>query len=347
LNRTLHHHRARMATAATYAIAVLAVTLGALATSRPSLAVAGGVVVMAAAVAFTASVPLLLATFAAVFISRRVGPPGLDMSVADVTLVVASVVALPWVPWRNRAVRRVGAAIAVYLLVLLVTVVAQPSQRAVFEWAHRSVLLLGSVAVGAAVARLRAGPMAVRVLYAAATVVAVAAVAQGIASGMRPAYPLGLQKNFAGGLLAMTLLVAWVAPAYAELRRTTMLVVQAAVVPGLLATQSRGAMAALVVAMAIWALVTRKRALRFLALVPVAAVMVVLVLASLRSDLERRNDPYSPVTSRRILNQAALVAWSENRVFGAGLRYFKAPGYRYDVPGYRVVVRTEDRKSVV
>ncbi len=315
---------------------IAALVVGGLTIKAPSLAVLAGLGAVFAAAAVVAAGPLVLLIFPAVFVARRVGPGTLNMSGADVILVVSALVALPLVEWHNAHVRRVAGVMAMYLAVLLVTVVASPGLRAVLELAHRASFLLGGLTVGAAVGRLGRARDALRLLVLGAIAVSLAAVVQSVGSGLAPAFPLGLQKNYAGALLAMTLIVLFVVPEVLGFNRTTTLVLRGVLFGGIVATQSRGALAGLLVALALWSVVSEGRAVRAVVLVPAVGLVVLAIFLSVQADTDRgRNSDFTPVNARRISYEAALKEWRRDPLLGVGLRYYKAPGYRFDVPSYR------------
>ena len=151
------------------------------------------------------------AVFPAVIATRRLGGGGIDLSYADAVLVVSTVLALPFVPWKSRTLRNVLGALGIYLVVLAITIMVNPSVRAVVElstdssWsADRSSSALRSPAAG----KTR---LALRLFIAACTAVAVAAIVYTLSRGS-PAYPFGIHKNAAGFFLTCGLLLSLVTP---------------------------------------------------------------------------------------------------------------------------------------
>jgi hypothetical protein len=275
--------------------------------------------------------------FPAVFAYLRVSGAGADVSLSDLVLVVTTIVALPYVPWRSRTLRRILLTIAVYQLLMLVTVAAAPDARALFEWLHRASLLGGSFVVGAAVANLGRSRHAVSMFLLVGAVVAVVAVGTTLTNGFAPAYPLGMGKNHAGGLLAMALAVTFTGPRPLLPSRRLLGPLRMVLFAGILASQSRGAMTALVVGLVLWAVLARPKMLRspllVLGALTVTMTMAVVVTLSIQAESRQPDTPYSAISSRRIANEAAKAVWEEHPLFGAGLRYFRAPGYQLNVPG--------------
>ena len=118
----------------------------------------------------------MLLALPATFAYYRVGPDSIDLSLADVTLGVALLAALPFVPWRAPTLRAALKVLAAYLLVLAIPVLAEPSARAFAEWGHRAFLVGGSIVVGATIAATGRTQRALRWFLATAAVVAVAAI---------------------------------------------------------------------------------------------------------------------------------------------------------------------------
>jgi hypothetical protein len=308
--------------AAALVTSVGATGVGGLASLRPELAAVLAVAAVGAAVAAFDAGSLLVVAFPMLFVARRIGPASLNMSGADLMLVVAALISVHFVPWRNQTFRRVAAAIS-------------PSQRAAFEWLHRAAFLFGGLAVGSAIAQLGQIRRALRLLMLAAAAVALAGILQSFATRFAPAYPLGLQKNFAGSLLAMSLIIAVTAPRVLELSPTALNVLRAMLFVGVAATQSRGAVVALVLALAVWSFGAGRKFVRIGVVVPLAALLVFGVVLSVRQEAHRPKSLFTPINSRNLASAQAAKVWGDDRLFGAGLRYYRAPGYSFDVPGYR------------
>ncbi len=167
------------------------------------------------------------------------------MSVTDALTLLGAIAALPFVPWRSPTLRRVLVATAGLLRhPRLITVVAHPAQRSTRRdgpprldrrrcrlHRRRRVARLGHAAAGAArvpLQRRRSSrwPSALDTL----------------AHHLQPAYPFGIQKNAAGELIVMGLVILLTVPRARRLQplhdrrrwRCTLVV-------GLAASESRGA----------------------------------------------------------------------------------------------------------
>jgi len=196
---------------------------------------------LAAGIILTAPAVLLAAVFATTFAYFRVGPASVNMSMGDAVTVLAVLAALPFVPWRNRSLRRVLVGVAFYLTVILVAVLAHPTDKAIAEWFHRGVLCGGTVLIGAAAGDRKQTALALKAFVYASAFVAVFSVLDTIATGFSPAYPFGMHKNAAGPLMAMGFIILIVAPWRLEIRPSWVRHLRVLLVLGVFATQSRGA----------------------------------------------------------------------------------------------------------
>ena len=273
--------------------------------------------------ALVISLPLPLA-----YAYWRVGPASFDMSVADASLLAATIVALPYVPWRDRRLQRALWVVIAYELMLVVPLAAHPTGPALFEWFHRALLVGGSVLVGAALVRLASLRFALRAFAAASAAVSIVSIVFTLTNDLDPAYPLGLHKNAAGNILAIAVLMGLVTPQLLGLRRWMHVLLEALLIGGLLSVQSRGSMLAIIVCLCLWAL--RGRTHR-----PSMAVTIVLLIVALGATVSLVNereyerviaDPnaaeFTPEHLRRLDYEAALDQWRSEPFAGAGLRYF-------------------------
>jgi len=317
--------------------------------SRPALAlvaVGGGA---ALATALVLPVVVLVSAFPATYAYWRVGPGAVDMSGADAITYLGLVAAAPFVPWRNRTLQLVLAAAAAYGVVLAASVIPSPSERAVVEVAHRTLLIAGPICIGAALGPLRHITSAVRAFLIASVVVATATVLTSVANGFAPPYPFGMHKNAVGSLLATALLLLVIAPGRLRWRRNTLVVVGSVLGVGMLASQSRGASIALVITFSLWswresrapARASGKRrgvagqAARLAPLLLLVSVglMAVTFLTYAESDLSEETAQFNSLNSRlETYDYAIEEVWKPNIVFGGGLRWFTDPASLAGVP---------------
>ena len=122
--------RGSITSAGLIALLIVQAAIGLLAAKDPSLALAATVVLIGSCLALFSPLGVAAAVFPAVIATRRLGGGGIDLSYADAVLVVSTVLALPFVPWKSRTLRNVLGALGIYLVVLAITIMANPSVRA-------------------------------------------------------------------------------------------------------------------------------------------------------------------------------------------------------------------------
>lgn len=306
-----------------------------LAASSVRLAMAVMVGAFAVVAVFIWPSVILVAAFPASFITQRVGPASVDMSVADVLTFLGVVAALPSVPWAARAFRQVLFATLGYSAIVAISVVAHPSLSAAVEVGHRFVMVVGTVCIGAAVVHRGKVTPALRALIVAAGVVSVAAIVDTLTDDLRPAYAFGLHKNTIGTLLVGSIICVYLGRTY--LRWPTWLMVGSGLLMagGLAASQSRGSGLALGVAALLYLIRTMwnqqgRRLVRILPLVVLLAASIgtAMVLSFQKQADERVGSDYqhSSVGSRTTTYERV---WHEvivpNPVLGAAPKWFGDP----------------------
>jgi hypothetical protein len=326
-------------------IAAVELAVATFAASAPAVAVGviGGIVVVAAAL--LAPVLLMAGAFPATFAYWRVGPASIGMSVADALTIVGALAALPYVPWRSRTLRRVLVAASGYAAVLMVTVVAHPAQRSLVEVFHRFSMVVGGVFIGAALARLGKVALALRAFLVTAAVVSVAAAFDTVAHHLQPAYPFGIQKNAAGELIVMGLVILLVVPNRVGLRQRPTIALAALLVVGLAASEARGPALAMVAVFALHLLRRRRhgassRIVRLAPLLLAASVLLlgISVVTYRERDLSARTQQFNSLNSRLDDYHYAIVnAWEPHLLDGNGLKWFFAPGSPVGAPHDLVV----------
>ncbi len=156
-------------------------------------------------------------------------------------------------------------------------------------------------------------------------VISVGAIFDSVAEGFRPAYPFGINKNLAGALLGMALILLIVAPAQTRIRWSVIRHLRILILVGLIATQCRGAGLALVAVVAIYA--ARHRSARRRAPIFFLTVALGLIVVSVVTlNEEYRNNPkFNSIDSRQSSFDVAIdQVWLKHPLTGAGLRYFQA-----------------------
>jgi hypothetical protein len=137
---------------------------------------------------------------AAVFAVQRLGGSSVNpgssggISYSDALLAAAFVMAVPAL-LGTAELPRLRLALqgtAVYLALLLPSVIANPSTRAYLEWSHRLVLLAGALLVGAWVAREQRVKDALRLLVLVACIVSLVSIEQWFRNGFELTSPFGV-----------------------------------------------------------------------------------------------------------------------------------------------------------
>jgi len=337
------HPRWRALVVAPVAAAQLAVA--AFAASEPALAlgVIAGLVVLA--VALLAPLVLLVGAFPATFAYWRVGPATVDMSVADAFTFLGALAALPFVPWRSPTLRRLLVATAGYAVVLSITVLAHPATRSLVEVFHRTSMVVGALLIGAAVAQLGKVRLALQAFLFTAALISVVAALDTLAHHLQPAYPFGIQKNAAGELIVMGLVVLLAVPHRVGLGRLPTAVLSTVLLVGLAASEARGPALALVAVFALHLLRQRRRqtSSRVVRLAPLLlAASIVLIGISIVTyrdrDLNSQTQQFNSLNSRLDTYHYAIdEVWKPHLLDGSGLKWFFAPGSPVGAPHNLVV----------
>lgn len=305
-----------------------------------------------AVIALAAPLPLLVVSLAASFAFRRVAVSGIDISYADVLLTVTAVASIRFaVAAANNAVRRALVAAAAFQVILLVAVAANPTEAAAFEWLHRIVLVAGAIIVGVALRHTGLLTLALRGYYGVAALFAADALRLALTTGFEPAYPFGMQKNPAGLLMAFALLSLFVTPRIARLAHPLAPLLGALLLLGLLATRSRGAMVALLLASVLWAVRSGRARVAFPLAIAAGAAMVLVIYVTTESELElvRANpelERFKGIGARIETNERGLELFRDSPIVGQGLRYFRDPAFRASEP-HNVVVVTLSEGGVI
>jgi O-antigen ligase len=307
----------------------IAVACGLTAPFSPAAAVAVGVLAGFGLVAATAPGVVVALVLPASLLTYRVGP----LSIADLVLVGAVAVAIGagLVPLEDKRLRAALAVASVGLGFFAIVTLASPTSTAVLEFGHRAALLIGSLLLGAAAARLDVVGLAIKLLAVTGAVYATAAIVQALVLAGSPAYPLGVTKNHAGGILAVTVLILLVEPTLG--RGVWLGLVTPLLIAGLIATQSRAAILALLIGLAYACLRDRGLARRLLLPAITGAVLSVASLLSLEREREVSEDIALSSTGERLrFWEQAVQDWIREPVYGNGLRYYLDPAYGYPMP---------------
>lgn len=309
----------------------LSLAAGVVAAWNAQIAVLG--LVLVSGLVLLAFRPLAIAVLSvpATFMVKRLGPGG-AVSYSDVVLAAAAVLALPALAGTPelKRLRPALRALGIYLTALLAGVLVNQSLRADLEWMHRLVLVGGSLVVGAWLVREGGTRIALRLLLAMALFFAVASIVTSLKSGFAPAYPLGFHKNFAGSVLATTLVTLIAAPREfgvpGAVRVPSLIVISL----GLLATQSRAALLAAGLGTLIWFFRSLKgRPPRALLLGVVIATGFVSFASW--SVVQQLNDKATLNTSsvgvRLQVEARTREIWRTSPIVGVGLKYFNTGAF--------------------
>ncbi len=316
------------------AIAALATVSGFLIAHRTILGLALAAACVLGTLAFVNPSALVVAVPATSFLAWRVGGGSSSISFADVAVAATAVAAIPLVDWEKGALRRQLSIIAAFQGILLLAVLATPTKVAELEWLHRISLVAGALLIGAAISHQDKVRSALRLFIGAASVMALLSVEKSAATGFTSAYPLGFNKNFVGDLLMMAILVLLLLPERTGISPQGLFVIRLTLVAGLLATQSRGSMVALMVGLVILAwrdhLSFWRTPLPFLLGLLLVGYAVVTLTAP-------TTVPYAStaIGSRATYQRTAYQLWRHSMTFGVGLRYFITK--KLSVPGDLVI----------
>ena len=307
------------------AVVVVVAIEGAIAlASTAGAAPAALIAVAAIGVALAVTNPTMLAVLClpATFVTLRLSAGSVDLSYADAGLLTSLLACGLFAPWRDRAFRRLVSVAGIYFGLLALAAALQPSMRALIEWGHRVALVLGSAAVGAAIARHGRAHQALRAFVLAGIVVAVEAVRATLADNLRPAYPFTFNKNAAGMLLASALVVVLTSSPTLRWPKGLTHALALPLLAGALACQSRMALAALVVVLLLNG-IHRRRSAGLLSLLGIGA-SVAMVWATRRTFTERgEGSQFNSLNTRLATYERALELSSHHRIAGLGLRYWQ------------------------
>lgn len=325
------------------AFVLIAVVAGGVAGAVSARSTAWALVVVAALVliGLTAHRPVLLAVIAllGVFAAQRIGGTALvhggrrGVSYSDALLAAATVLSIPALLGTKevRRLRLAGWGIAIYLACLLPTLLLNSSLRGYLEWLHRLVLVGGSLLVGAWITREGKTRTALRLLTFLACIIALATVAGAVRHGFAHSSPFGLQKNFVGGLLGLTVVLVFVARPHLALSTRWWAAVVGIISAGLIASHSRGG--ALAAAVGLFLAVVlhgrlHRRSTKLLAVL-VAGVLAVFVYTTVWHQLQHSQSTVNngSIGVRFNVEQATRDVWRTSPIYGVGLKYFNTHAF--------------------
>jgi O-antigen ligase len=318
--------------------ALAVVGIGYYVPTRPeySLLLGAAVFLFGMTLADSAFIPLLMVVPA--LVTYRVGVGGTDLTVSDAALFLAFFPAVlfsqrPFTP-TMRTLVWLG---VLYQLSTLFTLIANPYKANYIEWVHAGLLVAGTLVVGWSIGREGHARLALTLLVLACTVVAVGAIVQGLIqyshgdfNSVFPKWPYGMHKNAAGCLFGLAAAVTYARPSWVGWSRWFSLGCFWICVVGILATQSRQAMAGLALALVVLVMRTqtkgRERRSRVILLAVAAALGVVLVMV--RNQVSSGNE-FNSFFQRVDWFGDSIRIWKTDPLFGVGLRWWYTD--RFDV----------------
>jgi hypothetical protein len=273
--------------------------------------------------------PVLLAAVSvpAALVVTRVGPGG-AVSLGQAATALAAAFAIPVLLRRPMTPAfSIGLRVAVgYAAVVAIVLLAHPSETGASQLAHRTVIVVGGLLVGAWLVQEGEFERAFSWLIIGTSVLGVVAIWTAIQTDGAPAYPWVYHKNFVGSITATCLLVLLTARRRLPLPTWAVGICSAALLGGLLASRSRGGMTALGVGVLVWVLagLLVGQTKKVKAALAAAAVGLVFAIQSLLDELRTRpDDPFSSVAVRRAFNEASLQLWQEHPFLGVGIHYWR------------------------
>ena len=335
MNGAVWRDRMRIPALAILALAAasLALMVGYALPQQPLLVVAGVALMLVGVVALAQPMLLPLLAMPLIVVVSRFGVGPVDMTISDWVLGLAF---WPAVFFGRRPFSREMRSLlwlnAVYQVLTLFTVVANPYLANTVEWFHAWLLLSGALIVGWAVGAAGYARLGMRLFLAACLALAVPTLlqaalqyAQGNFSEVYPRWPWPMHKNFIGNLLGIAAVVAYARPQWLGLQRRWAMPLLAIFVAALAVSQARQALVGLAIGLLVVSL--RRHGERRRATVALAAALpiVYIVLTMVRDQIASGNI-HNSWFQRLEWYGESLRIWTESPLFGHGLRYWTQPG---------------------
>ncbi|AXH96882.1 O-antigen ligase family protein [Ornithinimicrobium avium] len=312
-------------------VAAVALTLGVawLVPQQPLVAVGVALVVLVAIAALVNPVTLPLLAMPLIVVVARVGGGGVDLTLSDVMLALAfwPAVLLSPRPF-SKELRALLWLNAVYQVLTLFTLIANPFLANTVDWFHNWLLVSGALIVGWAVGRSGAGRTGTRLFLAATAVLAVLGLVEAATYYVRgdfaplyPTRPFDMHKNYFGSLMSFAALMLYARPAWLGLSRTVAHAGFWLCVAALGVSQSRQAIVALAVGLVLVAFKGRhERGRGWLSIflgIPALAVVATLVRDQIASG-----NQHNSYFQRLEWYDQSIANWQTSPWFGLGLRYW-------------------------
>ena len=330
--------RAARSVAAWTAVVLVAAVIGVAANGGDRLALALGGVLLIFGIFVADPILLVVMVLPGSLLLQRVGGASTNLSVADLLVFMGALVSLLHVRWSEAPfLRQFFKGILWYQAILILVVVANPNRYDIVEWFHRFSYLGGSVLVGWTIAHSGRSRQAFRLFLWGAMVVALISVEQAAASHFLPAQWGGYQKNSIGAVMWVAVVLAQVNPPWGGLGRTEARIAKYVCFAGLLASQSRQAAVALILAISVATFlnpdVRRRSKLVLLGCLPLAAALYY------SFSLAAKNNPkFNSVSIRVDQINAAVHVWHLSPMLGQGMRFYNLPQFLYVTAPPNVII---------
>jgi hypothetical protein len=327
LSDTRPARRLASASALWLVLVVVAGLVGALAAGHVRIALGLAAVVLVIGVLIADPMLLVVIALPGALLIQRVGGASTNLSLADLLVFVAGLVALFQVRWRMaHYLKQFMRGVIWYEAVLILVVMAHPNRYNVVDWFHRFSFLAASALVGWVIATEGRTRQAFRLYLAGSSVVALIAMEHAVALHFQPAQWGVYQKNSIGAILWVAVVIAQLNPPWTGIGRSEARVNKYLCVGGLLASQSRQSWILLLLALGL-ALLLNPDLRRRSKLILVAAVPIVAVLYYSFSINARNNPKFNSVSIRFDQIGAAIHVWHLSPILGEGMRFYNLPQF--------------------
>lgn len=314
-------------------VVALALAVGRLMPTRPSYGIAAALVVLALGLAAAEPAAIPLVAMPLLLWGGRIGAGGIDLSVSDAVLFVATLTALVFVlrPF-SPPMRTILWLSALYQFATLFTVVANPYLANLVEWFHAWMLVSGALLVGWTVGRAGYARLGLSIFLITASLLAAAVIVQGLLQYARgdfspvfASWPFSMHKNFAGTVMGIAAVTAYARPEWMGWSRRWALTAFWLLAVGMLVTQSRQAIIALSVGLLFVAVRSGQHRNRSKMIV-LAVVPALAFAGTLIRDEVAEGSRFSPVFQRLTWFEDTIGFWGQSPWVGHGLRYWYQPG---------------------
>jgi hypothetical protein len=317
-------HPIQTAVGAILVIAV-GVTIGAVAAGFTPVALPIAIAVLIVGVAFVDLTIIPAIALPATLIVERVGGV---LSVSDLVLIGATCISVLMLRGRGAtALQPLLWTGVVYLALAFPTLILNRYAANAIEWVHEVVLVLGSMVVGFVVGREGKAKLALSLYILACVGIGLAALVTALgmlvqSGGFQPVYVGNLHKNLIGGALAVAVVMLFARPPWLGWRPFWAYSAALVCALGVLASQSRQGLVAVMVGVLVVTLRPvvqghRRGRLLWLLYVPV----VVLILVQLQEQIAS-GDQFNSAYQRLTWFTESIRIWEASPVFGVGLRWW-------------------------